>query len=289
MATITNEDWNPVQSKIASVTGTPDGTINDLGYNVSPTSAQVPDLQVITGAQWNALRTDVNRCYTLQTGSNSDLTTRGTADKITQADLTTMSARVDTAYNNRGSVSTGQLTTVNKGGYSFSGGWSSSVGGTGSISWANNATYRGFWNAGGRIILSFSRTGGSANSQKQAWTNLCSNSGSLVLTRTGMFQSGQTWNGVFENSWNTGGAYGQRTVTPYSRSFYILAQDTNYTANYIEVFFGWDFEDVKSATKFNWTVNFIDGHLPSGAGPDTVDGTIEMTVVAQYPFSNAPL
>lgn len=312
MATITNEDWNPVVNKIRSVVGTPDGTLNDLGYNTTPNANTVNDLQVITGAQWNALRADVNRAYTLQTGSNSDLTTRGTLDKITTTDLTTMSARVDTAYNNRTSVDTGQLTAVNKTGYSFSGGWSSTLSGSGNISWSSNSTYRGFWNAGGRIVFSFSRSGGSSNSQNQSWSNLCTNTGSLVLTRTGMSQSGQTWNGTFSNSWNTG-AYGRRS-TSAEQAFIIYAQDTNYTANYIQLLLSWNDADIKSATTLNWTINFVDNHTPLGSstgsetrqitgefdyqnqfnqgptgfGPDTVDGTTEMAIVAFYPFSNQP-
>lgn len=302
MATIQNEDWNPVQAKIATVLTTPDGTTNDLGYNTSYSSAQVGNNVSITGAQWNALRTDVNKCYLLQTGSNSDLTTRDNTYKITQADLTQISARVDTAYSNRGSVSTGQLSAVALSGASQTLSWSSGVALIRSVNWANNNIYRGFWNAGGRIVWTLSRTGGNATSQNQSWTNLCSNIGSLVLTRDGLFQSGQTWNGTFYNSWNTSGAYGRRP-TSNEQAFQISSQDTNYTANYAYLYLKWNSADIKTATQLDWEWGFIDNHQaqgsstgseqpggggPTGFGPDEVDGTLQVNCTAYYPFANQP-
>ena len=152
MATIQNEDWNPVETKMTSVLGAPDGTTDDLGYNTTYSRGAVVGGDTVTGAQWNALRTDVNKAYLLQTGSNSDLTTRDSTAKITQADLTAISARVDAAYSNRGSVSTGQLSSVALTGRTYTLQWSTGVSLSQSANWASNNIYRGFWNAGGRIV-----------------------------------------------------------------------------------------------------------------------------------------
>lgn len=288
MAIIYATDWNPVIQKMRQVLSTPDGTTNDLGYNTTYSASDVAANQVITGAQWNNLRADVNKAYTLQTGSASNLTTRNTTTTISSADLTTISNRVDTAYNNRGAVDTGQLNTSAIVAWSYSSNWSSSLNPTGTISWANNSVYRGFWNGGGRLVFTFYRTGGDATSQNQSWTNLCSNAGSIIFTRTSMFQSGQTWNGTFSNSWNLG-AYGSpRTPGSYSEAFRIIGQDTNYTSNAIYIYLQHSNTNIKSDQYLYWSVYFGDSHSALGAGPDNVNGTIGVNITAYYPFGNNP-
>jgi hypothetical protein len=300
MAIIQNEDWNPVQSKLVRVLSTPDGTTNDLGYNTSYGSGQVADNATVTGAQWNALRTDINKAYLLQTGSNSDLTTRDSTAKITQADLTAISARVDTAFSNKGAVSTGQLNYIAGPSYSLSFTW---YGGftaiDATITWANNAAFRGFWNGGGRIVITGSRSGGSATSQNQSWTNLMNNMGSIVLTRTSMFQSGNSWTGTFLNSWGSG-MYGPAGIQPgVVRAFTISSQDTNYTANSFEIRLAGNSSDIKTMTSLRILTDWNDGHQPQGSntpsevggggptgfGPDYVDGTMSNSCAIYYPFS----
>jgi hypothetical protein len=299
MAIIQNEDWNPVETKMRSVLSTPDGTTDDLGYNTTYSRVAVVGGDAVTGAQWNALRTDVNKAYLLQTGSNSDLTTRDSTAKITQADLTAISARVDTAFNSRGSVSTGQLNFVAGPSFSqsflFSGGFQTI---NSTITWANNAAFRGFWNGGGRIVITGSRSGGDATFQNQSWTNLMTNMGSIVLTRTGMFQSGNIWNGVFSNGWNNG-AYSTSNIFD-TEAFSISSQDTNYTANYFYITLAWNNSSgPKTVTALTIKCYWQDGHQaqgsntpsevggggPTGFGPDYGNGTIGNSCAIYYPFA----
>ena len=286
MAIVYASDWNPVIQKMRGVLTTPDGTTNDLGYNTTYSASNVASGVTITGAQWNNLRTDINKARTLQTGSNSAITTRSTTSVITSADLTSISAAVDTAYDNRGTVDTGQLNLASHTGYSNSGNWNGFLNGSSSITWSDANKCRGFWNAGGRVVWTFSRSGGDATTQNQTWSNLCTNVGSIVLTRTGMFQSGQTWNGTFYNSWNTNGAYGSRT-TSLQQAFLIYGQDASYTANYIRLYAKWDDADVKLGRILTWQVDFVDDHVGISGGPDNVNGTISVNVASYYPFSNS--
>jgi len=309
MAIIQNEDWNPVETKMRSVLSTPDGTTADLGYNTTYSRSAVVGGDAVTGAQWNALRTDVNKAYLLQTGSNSDLTTRDSTAKITQADLTAISARVDTAYSNRGSVSTGQLNFVagpafslNITGQEASGiqAWASdAINGT-FITWNNNAAFRGFWNGGGRLIFTAGRSGGDATSQNQSWTNLFTNMGSIVLTRNSMFQSGQSWNGSFSNSFASNGVYGTSGVPSNQQiAFSINSQDTNYTANFAELWVWYNSTDVFARTSISCYWRWIDSHTasgsntpsevggggPTGFGPDWMNGTFTANCGIYMPFS----
>ena len=289
MSTINHSDWNPVQTKIASVLGTPDGTTADLGYNTSVTSSQVATGATITGAQWNDLRTDINKAYTHQTGSASDLTTRAAGVKISAADLTTISARATTAYNNRNTFDNGQLTYVAGPGQNINGTWYD-VGSLsfGTITFASNAAYRGFWNGGGKLVFSGSRSGGSATSQNQAWTNLLANMGSIVLTRTGMFQTGQNWNGTFYNSFGSGGVYGTSATTLGGvEAFRIYSQDTNYTPNFVTIFLNHDNADVNLRTSITVLMNYSDSHVGLGGGPDYVDGNTIGRCDIYYPYATA--
>lgn len=287
MALVQNEDWNPIQSKLQSVLSTPSSTINDLGYNTTYSSAQVADLQRVTGAQWNALRADVNKAYTLQTGASSDLTTRDSSYLVTSTDLATMSARVDTAYNNRGNVSTGQLTYIAGPSYANIGGaWNGVLTPLGSVSitWADNNAYRGFWNGGGRLYFTGSRSGGDGTSQNATWTNLLANMGTIVLTRTSMFQSGNAWGGTFYNNWNTSGVYGAGN-TGATEAFRIYSPESPYTPNYVQIYLWHNNNDVKLRTAITMTVYYVDDHAGIAGGPDYVNGNTYSNVGIYFPFT----
>lgn len=286
MAIVYASDWTPVENKMRSVLSTPDGTTNDLGYNTSYSRSAVATGNTITGAQWNALRADVNKAYALQTGANSDLTTRDSTALISATDLTTISARVDTAYNNRGTVSTGQLTYVSGHSFSTTNAWSGTLTPFANVSivWPDNNAFRGFWNGGGRIVFSGSRSGGDATSQNQSWTNLLTNMGNIVLTRTGMFRSGGSWDGTFYNSYGTGGQYGISN-TGDLEAFRIYGQDTSYTSNYVQIYLRTDNTDIKLRTSISMYMYYADDHGPLGAGPDYVNGTTTANIDVYYPFA----
>jgi len=280
---VSASDWNPVIQKMRSVLSTPNGTTTNLGYNTTYSANDVAAGNVISGAQWNNLRADINKAYTLQTGANSDLTARDSSYLITQTDLTTISARVDTSYNNRLSVSNGQLTYQGVLYANVTGSWASYITYTGYIDWGSNAAFRGFFNGGGRIVISASRSGGSGTSQNQGWTNLTTNMGSICIARDSMYQSGQSWNGTINKA---NGIYGGQFTTTLNQAFIIYDQDTNYTSNYFQVLASLDSNDLKVAKRINLTVNIIDNHAPVAAGPDYVDGNFNNSVDIYYPFGN---
>lgn len=288
MAKILASDWNPLQTTIASVLGAPSGSVIDLGYNTagSIVSAQTSTNTIIRGAEWNTLRSDVNNAYIHQTAGASDLTTRTTTNQITQADLTQISARVTTAYNNRLTIGAGQTTL--RAGPSFSGvaSWATQSYITGSIAWANNAAFRGFWNGGGSITFSGARAGGATNSQNTGWTNLLNNMGTITLKAYSMTQSGNTWTGSFQNS-SASGVYSSGIGTAVS-AFLIYDQDTNYTGNYYQIYIAFDNANKFLATSMTFTVYCIDAHAALGAGPDAVDGTLALNSNIYYPYSNNP-
>jgi hypothetical protein len=288
MAKIYASDWNPLQTTIASVLGAPSGSIIDLGYNTagSIVSAQTSTNTIIRGAEWNTLRSDVNSAYIHQTNGNSDLTTRTLTNQITQADLTQISARVTTAYNNRLTLGAGQVTLTAGPSFTGAASWASQSYMSGTIQWANNAAFRGFWNGGGYVTFTGSRAGGSTNAQNTGWTNLLTNMGTIKLSANSMAQSGSAWSGSFQNS-SASGVYTSGIGGAVS-AFVIYDQDTNYTGNYYQIVLAFDNANKFAATNMQFTVYCVDAHAGSGGGPDTVDGTLTLNSSIYYPFSNSP-
>jgi hypothetical protein len=288
---IENEDWNAIQTTIARVLGTPDATTLDLGYNIpgSITSVQVVNNAKIFGADWNTLRTDVNIAIKNQTSANTALVTKGNTDIIFSSDFTLLSGFIATANTNRGNVTDSELTSQNGPDKSFTGTWASSTVFEGRINFGSNARFRGFWNAGGKIVFNASRSGGSTNNQNTSWTNLLSSLGSVVLRRTSMTQTGQTATGTYSNSGNLG-VYGSGIGTGYTTVF-TLEDSSNATPSYrpndYRIDLRYDAANKLSATYIDFRIVLSDDHLPIGAGPDFIDGTLSLNCDIFYPFSNS--
>ena len=288
---IEDTEWNAIQTTIARVLGAPDGSILDLGYNTpgSITSAQVANNATILGSHWNTLRTDVNIAIRNQTGSNTALVTKGTSDIIFSSDFTLLAGQIATADTNRGNVSDGELVFQNGPDGTFTAAWASSTVFEGRIAFGTNAQFRGFWNAGGRIVFSASRSGGSATTHNASWTNLLDSMGSVVLRRTSMAQTGQTATGTYSNSGNLG-VYGAGIGTGYTTVF-TLEDSGNPTPSYqpndYRIDLRYDSASMFSASYVDFRIVLSDDHVPVGAGPDFIDGTLTLNCDIFYPFSNS--
>ena len=288
---IEDTDWNPIQTTIARVLGTPDATTVDLGYNIpgSITSAQVADQSVIYGSTWNTLRTDVNIAIKNQTGANTALATKGTTNIIYSSDFTLISGFIATANTNRLNVNDAELVFQNGPDGSLGGTWASSTVLEGRINFGSNARFRGFWNAGGKIVFNASRSGGSATNQNTAWTNLLASLGSVTLRSKTMAQSGNTAAGAFFNSGNLG-VYDSGIGTGYTTVFR-LDDTTNPTPSYrpndYRIDLRYDAANKLSATYIDFRIVLSDDHVPIGAGPDFINGTLSLNCDIYYPFTNS--
>jgi hypothetical protein len=288
---IEDTEWNAIQTTIARVLGSPDGSTLDLGYNIpgSVTSVQVVNNAQISIGDWNTLRTDVNIAINNQTGANTALVAKTRDDIIFSSDFTLISGFIATANTNRGNVNDSQLTSQNGPDRTFTGVWASSTVFEGRIEFGNNARFRGFWNAGGRIVFSASRSGGSATNHNTSWSDLLSSLGSVVLRRTSMAQTGQTATGTYSNSGELG-VYGAGIGTGYTTVF-TLEDSSNATPSYrpndYRIDLRYDAASMFSATFIDFRITLSDDHLPIGAGPDFIDGTLSLNCDIFYPFTNS--
>jgi hypothetical protein len=152
------------------------------------------------------------------------------------------------------------------------------------VTFSSADAVRYFFNAGGTIRVTCSRSGGSAFPANTSWTNLCTDIGSLALPATSATQSiaGTTFNGLTKlgggslpNTYVRNGYY-QLTAAP-ALLFKQFSNVGVYTNDHIEVYYS------ASGNTVTITVRFSDiesGYVPTG---DVVDGNLTVTAAAKPP------
>lgn len=246
--TILVADYNNIQKKIAAVMG-PGGTDpvtntadDTFGYNQSVVSSSQlsnsPTRTAISVASWSALRNDIIRARQHQTGVS--IGARGTKDPlyvagsnlllptakylITDADRAAYMAMVDTVIANRlvrPPATQATSTVLSQSVYSDP--WNTTIVNTVTVSFssANDAKY--FFNTGGAIDVSATRTGGTTNDKNTSWTNLLIAVGKVSVGANSTYTTG---------TGTVNSAVGYRQLTTYDQLIYTISSTTtNYTDN----------------------------------------------------------
>jgi hypothetical protein len=195
--------------------------------------------------------------------------------------------------NNLNAISAGQLnaaavgTDITQTG-SRTGNWGGALGigvltSTVTVTFGNANQARYFFNAGGTIRISCSRTGAIVTPQDTAWGDLCTNIGTLALpaVNTAQLINGTTLTGFTKIG--GGGASPDIYVRPgyYQLTgtsqllFRQLSSAGVYASDNIEI------SSSATATSVTFTVRFNDS--TDGGSPDTVTGTMSVTATARTP------
>lgn len=276
-------DYNSVQSKISQVIGTGSG---NFGWGQPFVSSQVNDLSRITINEWANLRNDIQSAHRHITGSLPSIVETNVGDTVkysntgsTPQQATEPVEQYDRWANfvvdNRFTVGSYRFITVNKNSRSrtFSGPlggggdvWSNQLQCTVTVSFSNANNARWFFNSGGEIRFSSSRTGGSSNAQNNSWTSLLSSAGTRIfgaqLPNTGFSPTNGT------NFW--------RLTTSY-QIWYSVSASSSYTQNVYRI----QARRNSASTQIQFLVQWIDGYTD----PDTstTDGSTYTD-----PFTNPP-
>lgn len=291
-AKVTVAAYNAIRNVIVPIIGTGGGTgvtNASKGYGQSVQSVGKNTGDVVDQTDWDNLRFDIANARIHQVGSAA-LTDLGVTDKIGATVINTYETLANTTETaaERFKVAAGQFITNNL--RTTSRTWSSSttpqfwsnsisVIHTVTFNSANDARY--FFNSGGEIRITSSRTGGRSDQQNNAWSSTLSTSGTRAF----------------------GGIYAG--VGTAGSSTYYLAQDGfnwyNLTSSYIELFHQRDSVPYASneyrvevasnvasnldgtATALNIRVTFIGGYVdPGPLGPpftnDEIDGTFSVVI-----------
>ena len=187
----------------------------------------------VTAAQFNSLITGIINIANHTNDSPTARTQVTTGDTIAiksavAADLATLAASVAGGSVNATALTTSSaLQTTTTG----SEGWDASATIEQSVTFANAARMRHFFNAGGKIRVSFSIVAAATSSKDTAFANLCTSMGnidinSLTTTRSG---SGETLT-------TNGLANGQRDLgTGYTEIIKLTSDNSGYTSNTLNV------------------------------------------------------
>lgn len=309
----TATDYNNIQTAIATILGTGSG---QNGYGQAVASSQVSAGSVISTTQWANLRSDLSRARVHQTnvavgsGSASIAANRGSPYQELQivTSSTTISEDIRDQYSQFSTGVTAQKTLANSGQMSaetapsgvtnpvsVTGSW----GGTsqnqtrthsftltfaqytpsgGSVPVAAADAARCFFNAGGYVVITSSRTGGTAGSKNTAWSDMLSGFIKFIF-------GGTTSSIGAGGSLNTGGvvasATGFHQLTIGAAAVQVLRQ-TAATGNYAENEYIITAERPTSTTlKFNitWRDNDIgDDTTPLDPYPNKVDESVDGTL-----------
>lgn len=264
---VTAVDYNTIRNKVVSILGTGTGT---RGYGQTLKSSAVVQGNIITKEHWDLLKYDLINAKTHQDGVRPTIISLQPGDVIRFGPSnpnTNYDFIADQVILNRFDVGVGQTLLTAKGTQSFTGsfGVQANIVITATFGTTDEARY--FFNSGSQFKFTSSRTGGSATSQNNAWTNLLSavgvqSFGSNVPTNINFYSLTDTYQTVFQQS----------ATSSYSSNYYSIEAKCDIANNV-----------AGGARILNFKISFVDNYVDPGAPApgDVVNGTLTVSVDEQ--------
>lgn len=276
-------DYNSIRSSIINVMGS--GSIT-YGYGQDIKSSAKNDNDLISQTDWDALRFDIVNAITHQSGSAPAITDVNEGDTLSYSNNTQYTNLTTTANTNRFNVGSGQFITENAttpGGaalvssrtYSLpTSSWYSQLICEVTVSFVNSDLCRWFFNSGGEIRITTTRTGGTNNQQNNDWSSLLSSAGQRAF-------GAQTPNTGFSP---LNGTNFYRLTNSY-QNYYSLSSSAPYSSNSYNLDAKCDVANNSggTATTVYLRVRLLDGYTDPGPGgppftDDAVDGIWTVSV-----------
>jgi hypothetical protein len=285
-------DYNSIRSTVVNNLGAGAGP---FGYGQPLNSSAVAEGTTLTVTHISQLRNDIINAWTHIFGTAPTPSTVIEGDTVrfnsSNAPVDAYQAIANTINSNRFTVA-GSQSAVNipsapssttwPGIYGAS--WNSLIQCTVTATWPNATLARYFWNSGGQIRLTASRSGGTNNNQNNAWTAILSSAG------TQTFGGNNPGTGVSPNdglNWyrctNTRQLwYSLSGSSPYgSNTYKIYARTLDATAGN---------NSTGTASQGEWHIEFVDNYVDPGQHPsnplpdyvDSVDGTFSVSASLLY-------
>lgn len=269
---------NHGNNNINSILGSGSG---DRGYGQSILSA-VGAGTVITASQWATM---LNKISTIANHQGSSITaiTNPSAGNTIQI-LSALSGNISTIVSNRNNAASGGSSYGTGGVSSKTVAWNGTANTTQRVTFSSTNHLRYFFNAGGRVAISWARTGGSAEAKNTGWTNLCNACGTIYLTGAAASKTigGTAYTGTTKiggsgspNILSTGTGY--YSVNGTVTTFRQYDATSPYTANYIQL----DVISSPANPYFELRTSFVDNANTNT--DENVDGTLTSTVLLWLP------
>ena len=291
-STIVDDDYNIFATGNAAGTG--DAAVANIntilgvgdderGYGQSGALGSVTVGETVQATSWASLLTK-NTLLANHQGTTITSITNPTSGNTISA-YAALSANVTATFNGKldaagsGSDSTVSSVTTTS--------WNTSSTLSKTFTFASRNQLRYFFNTGGMIRLSWSRTGGTTSSQNTAWTDTLTAAGSIVLTSDG---ASKTIAGVTYTGTTKIGGSGTNQILLTANGIYDVASTpaiyfkqippTGYGDNEIEV----SMSIPADGTVITILTDLSDDYTPPDPGsPDLVDGTLTQTLIVRLP------
>lgn len=272
MVDISALDYNSLKDRAVKLLGSGIGT---FGYGQTVQSNSVFAGNIILASHWDDLRNDILSIKIHQDGVTPTIRDIASGDVIddTSADPKIQYANLlDIAESNRFQLAPeqSQFTAIST--KTFSSAWSSTAGLTFTATFNNASEARFFFNSGGKIQVTTTRTGGSDTNQNASWSNTLDSAG------TQSFGADTNPNVNFYTLTDNYQVFSQEiSSVPYTSNLYKIEAKCNVVDN-----------STGTATQVDLRITLTDAYTDLGNPPpgDSVDGTLEVNIAEQKAAGN---
>jgi hypothetical protein len=237
--------------------------------------------QTVTATQWATMLNRISSAASQQGSSITPNTNPVAGDTISA--YAALSTNITTIFNNRLNCAAVGTSITSGGAVSRTTSWATSVTFTQTVTFASGDAARYFFNSGGRITLSYSRTGGSSNDQNTAITNLLTACGTINITAGTGTQT--IAGGSFTGTTKTGGS-GSPTVATTTGYYDLTASNVQVFTQSASSYYGYEGNSLTINVRTNGaqgangdtgSVITISSVVAKSGGLTTVDGTLTAT------------
>jgi hypothetical protein len=257
-------DYNSIRNKIIQVLGNGSGT---SGYGQTVSSSPVVAGNTITAAQWQALRNDLVNIKLHQEGNVPAIAQviQGAVIGFGESQPNREFDRiVDQTFTTRFNIGIGRSVVSSGISQSRTGSWSVQSQCVSTVTFSSSDNARFFFNSGGKLRFTSTRTGGVSTAQNNAWTNVLSAAGTQQFS--GNISDAENFYKLTD-SYRV--FYSRSLSTPYSSNFYRIEAKSNVSNN-----------SVGGATVIDFRITWRDDYTDPGppAPGDLVDGTLTISI-----------
>lgn len=257
-------DFNTLRNKIIEVIG-PGSASYGYGQDIKSVAVTAPE--IITKSQWDGLRYDLLNILIHQTGVTPSIYEVSKGEVVGEEagdPLQSYNRIIDAARFTRFNIAPGQSTVTAVSTKTFTSPWSSTASMTVQLTFGSASNARYFFNSGGKIRFTSSRTGGSSSSQNNAWTNVLSSAGTIEFGGGTENLNFYTLKNFYQSRYST------QLSTPYSVNNYRIEALCNVSDN-----------STGTATSVTFRITWDDTYndaYPAIPPGDLVDGTLSLSV-----------
>lgn len=260
-------DYTAIRNKIVGVMSTGSG---QFGYGQTVLSSSVAAGNTVTAAQWNALRFDIVNARIHQDGvepviaaaTSGQPVKYGAAYPNNQFDL-----QSDIAITNKFNIGSGQFVIDSGITATRSTSWQNSLTCVATITFGSADRARWFFNSGGRLRISATRSGGSGSLQNTSWSS--------ILNTAGILNIGAINSSNNINFWNLTNTYQVLYTGTGSQQYYTgNTYQVRAACNVLDNSLG---GATQILIQWNLTDAYVAFRVPSLV-PDLVDGNLTVSV-----------